>query len=193
MSADDDIDGLAAEYVLGSLTAAERAEVEARRGREPALDAAIRAWEQRLSPLADRVPGIAPPAHLLDGILARIEGQRKAGVSRSGQVLALRRGSGRGKAVAAGLALLAACLVLAVLWAAYLTPRPQGPVVARMDCGALFKEFWMRQDRESYARMPPEKLAGLSRMALRAYDACEAGDEQDAKALFEQLQRMQSR
>jgi hypothetical protein len=31
----------------------------------------------------------------------------------------------------------------------------------------------------------------MSRMALRAYDACEAGDEQDAKALFERLQRMQ--
>jgi hypothetical protein len=27
-------------------------------------------------------------------------------------------------------------------------------------------------------------------MALRAYDACEAGDDQDAKALFERLKRM---
>ena len=27
-------------------------------------------------------------------------------------------------------------------------------------------------------------------MALRAYDACEAGDEQDATSLFDRLQRM---
>jgi len=27
-------------------------------------------------------------------------------------------------------------------------------------------------------------------MALRAYDACQAGDEQDAKALFDRLSKM---
>jgi hypothetical protein len=27
-------------------------------------------------------------------------------------------------------------------------------------------------------------------MALRAYDACQAGDEQDAKALFDRLNKM---
>jgi len=31
----------------------------------------------------------------------------------------------------------------------------------------------------------------VSRLALRAYDACQAGDEQDAKALFDRLNRMQ--
>ena len=41
-----------------------------------------------------------------------------------------------------------------------------------------------------YQRISPEQLAGVSRMALRAFDACEAGDEQDAKALFERLDRM---
>ena len=37
----EDIDGLAAEYVLGTLDAAERAEVAARRQREDDLDMAI--------------------------------------------------------------------------------------------------------------------------------------------------------
>jgi len=32
-----------------------------------------------------------------------------------------------------------------------------------------------------------------SRMALRAYAACEAGDEQDAKAIFERLNKVKSR
>jgi hypothetical protein len=30
----------------------------------------------------------------------------------------------------------------------------------------------------------------VSRMALRAYDACQAGDEQDARALFDRLSKM---
>jgi hypothetical protein len=39
-------------------------------------------------------------------------------------------------------------------------------------------------------KVTPEQLAGVSRMALRAYDACQAGDEQDARALFDRLERM---
>ena len=57
-------------------------------------------------------------------------------------------------------------------------------------CGSLYKSFWEKRDREMYQRISPEQLAGVSRMALRAFDACEAGDEQDAKALFERLDRM---
>ena len=39
-------------------------------------------------------------------------------------------------------------------------------------------------------KISPEQLAGVSRMALRAYDACQAGDELDAKALFDRLDKM---
>jgi hypothetical protein len=60
----------------------------------------------------------------------------------------------------------------------------------KMDCGKAYKDFWERIDRERYAKISPEQLAGVSRMALRAYDACQAGDEQDARALFEKLDRM---
>ena len=68
-----------------------------------------------------------------------------------------------------------------------------GPALAqtKMDCSRLYKDFWEKFDREKYAKISAEQLAGVSRMALRAYDACQAGDEQDAKALFERLQRMQ--
>ena len=54
-----------------------------------------------------------------------------------------------------------------------------------MDCGALYKDFWGKLDRrEICASISAEQLAGVSRMALRAYDACQAGDEPDAGALF---------
>ena len=62
--------------------------------------------------------------------------------------------------------------------------------VAAMDCGALYKGFWGKLDREKYARIPAEQLAGVSRMALRAYDACQAGDQLDAASLFGRLERM---
>jgi hypothetical protein len=68
---------------------------------------------------------------------------------------------------------------------------PGSDTTARMDCGGLYKDFWERRDPQKYARVSPEQLAGVSRMALRAYDACQAGDEQDAKSLFERLDRTQ--
>ena len=68
----DDIDALAAEYVLGTLDAAERTAVAARRGRERALDTAIGGWEQRLAPLTAAVAPRAPPPELKSAVLARI-------------------------------------------------------------------------------------------------------------------------
>ena len=61
----------------------------------------------------------------------------------------------------------------------------------KMDCSRLYKDFWEKFDHQKYAKISAEQLAGVSRMALRAYDACQAGDELDAKALFEKLNKMQ--
>ena len=72
ISSDDDF--AAAEYALGTLDASERATLAARRLREPELDEAIRAWEERLAPLAEAAPEIEPPHDLLPAIEARIRG-----------------------------------------------------------------------------------------------------------------------
>ena len=61
----------------------------------------------------------------------------------------------------------------------------------KMDCSRLYKDFWEKFDKEKYAKISAEQLAGVSRLALRAYDACQAGDELDAKALFDRLSKMQ--
>ena len=45
-------------------------------------------------------------------------------------------------------------------------------------------------DREKYAKISAEQLAGVSRLALRAYDACQAGDDMDAKAQFDKLNKL---
>ena len=60
----------------------------------------------------------------------------------------------------------------------------------KMDCGKAYKGFWDKLEREKYAKISPEQLAGVSRLALRAYDACQAGDDADAKSLFERLERL---
>lgn len=75
MTERDDIDGidaLAAEFVLGTLPDAERRAVNVRRRDDQQLDAAIQRWEQRLSPMLDAVPPVAPPKTLFNQITSQI-------------------------------------------------------------------------------------------------------------------------
>ncbi|WP_417331125.1 anti-sigma factor domain-containing protein [Halomonas cupida] len=73
MNEHDDLDMLAAEFVLGTLDSRERALVEQRRQQEPELEALIELWQQRLAPLGDEVQDIAPGPGLLARIEQRIE------------------------------------------------------------------------------------------------------------------------
>lgn len=66
---DEEIQDLAGEYVLGTLTAQQRLEVERRLPKDPALRAAVDAWEERLLPLTDLAEPIAPSP----GLWRRIE------------------------------------------------------------------------------------------------------------------------
>jgi anti-sigma-K factor RskA len=68
---------LAGEYVLGSLSLAERRRVERLRAGDDLLDAEIAAWESRLAPLADAVEEVAPPPGLLSRIEARIDAEAR--------------------------------------------------------------------------------------------------------------------
>ena len=110
---DDDIDGVAAEYVLGSLDAGERKKVAARRKIDAALDIAINAWEARLEPLSDLLPGIAPPPRLFSDIEKRLFEPEELQAA-----LRARVRPRRWLALAAGASALAACLVLAMVWLA---------------------------------------------------------------------------
>ena len=190
MIEEEDIDGLAAEYVLGSLDAPERRQVGARRNADASLAHSIEAWERRLAPLIDQVPGASPPPHLLDKILSRISGNRTR-TGQSAEVQSPRRNPGRRRVLAVGASTLAACLALALAagWFIYVQSGTPVTRVAAMDCRTLYKDFWGNFGRDKYARISAEQLAGVSRMALRAYDACQAGDAQDAKSLFRRLQR----
>ena len=58
--AHDAMRALAAEYVLGTLSAESRRTVEQRMEREPALRAAVEGWDARLLPLTALVPPVEP-------------------------------------------------------------------------------------------------------------------------------------
>lgn len=66
-------DALAAQYVLGTMSARARARFARLARGDPVLAAAIRAWEDRLSPLAESVAPVEPPASVWSAILARID------------------------------------------------------------------------------------------------------------------------
>ncbi|WP_136066562.1 anti-sigma factor [Modicisalibacter radicis] len=114
----DALDMLAAEFVLGTLDARERASVARRRLNEPELEACIQAWEARLAPLGDEIESIAPSPDLLARIERRIDALDESPVSP--QVVAL-RGRLKRWQWSTGLASLAALLLAAVL---LFQPRP---------------------------------------------------------------------
>jgi len=77
MSMDEDRDGFAAEYVLGTLDAEERAQADALLLVDQDFAAKVRHWERRLGELTAMVAPVEPPAPLWERI--------KAGLASAGQ------------------------------------------------------------------------------------------------------------
>lgn len=115
-----DPDLRAAEYVLGTLDARERADLE----REAAVDvnvaSRVRVWEQRLAPLLDAVPSVPPPPQVRAALLRSLPG---ALPEPPDQLAALRRQVRRWRIAAAGAGLLAAGLALFVAVGPRLAPE----------------------------------------------------------------------
>src|SRR5690242_11486357 len=74
---DDDHDALAAEYVLGTLSAAERDDAEALLGRDAAFAETVRVWEHRLGELNVMVEAVEPPPDLWERIKTGIDGAER--------------------------------------------------------------------------------------------------------------------
>ncbi len=118
MTDPDDFDALAGEYALGALDPEERARVAGLRPREPRLDRAIALWEDRLAPLDDATPGIAPPAGLFETIESRIRtgsAARVASTADAGAIFAARRELRRWRLSTFGVGAIAAVLAFLLL------------------------------------------------------------------------------
>jgi anti-sigma-K factor RskA len=144
MTEREDIDMLAAEYVLGTLDASERASVAARRQREPLLEQAVTAWEQRLAPLADTAPAIAPPADLLAKIERRLAAPQAHAATAlpsplpSAEIVRLTARVKRWRGMALAASALAASLAIGIgLRETVLAPQPQNFVAVFQKDDAL--------------------------------------------------------
>ncbi|MBN8241286.1 anti-sigma factor [Marinobacter hydrocarbonoclasticus] len=122
----DDLDMLAAEFVLGTLPAEDRQRVQRLRTTHPELDAQILQWESRLSALNDEIEPVDPAP----GLFARIErsiDQLEQASSQHNEVVRLRQQVSRWRLSTAA-ASIAAILLIAVMM---LEPTPtESPYVA---------------------------------------------------------------
>jgi hypothetical protein len=59
----------------------------------------------------------------------------------------------------------------------------------KMDCNAMYKGFWDKFNATKHASVSAEDLANVHRIALRFYDACQAGDEFNARSFYDNLSR----
>jgi anti-sigma-K factor RskA len=75
---EEDQETLAAEYVLGTLSAEEREHAEALRSFDPEFDAAVKQWERRLGELNVMVEAVEPPKEVWDKIKSEITGETPA-------------------------------------------------------------------------------------------------------------------
>lgn len=116
---------IAAEYALGVLAAAERAQAERRIARERNFAAMVAAWEERLSPWAAEITEVAPPAAVWERIAAALPA---APAPRAGlwESLAFWR------IFAVASALAAACLGVFIYVGAV---NQQAPLVAAIEAG----------------------------------------------------------
>lgn len=79
MNEDDKM--LAAEYVAGLLSAADRADFERRLGVEPALRDEVRFWDEELLPMTDAIATVQVPPRIYAGIEARLFQQQNTTAS----------------------------------------------------------------------------------------------------------------
>lgn len=131
MSEDDDHipDGgrtLAAEYVLGVLSAAERRAVEARLPSDVALANEVAFWEGRLGTLAGDVTPVTPPPELWSRVDAATRTPPAATRAGLWQSLLFWRTFG---VASAGLAVAS----LAALFVVAQAPSPRAPLIASLD------------------------------------------------------------
>lgn len=119
----DGNDALAGDYVLGTLSASTRRDVEARMLREPALRAAVDAWEERLHPLV----ALAEPAEPSPALWQRIEATVTADSAPAPAHVPARHRAGWWNHLGLWRGLTGAGFAAAALMAAVLVTRVQAP------------------------------------------------------------------
>ena len=127
MTVNEDREALAAEYVLGTLDADERARVQLMLETDPPFATLVHAWEKKLGELHHMVEPVEPPAHVWQRIVARLDGTPAEG---GAQIVDLTKRLQRWRSAAVVSGALAASLLLFVAvkeTAPHLLPAPLRP------------------------------------------------------------------
>jgi anti-sigma-K factor RskA len=182
VSMEEDKDGFAAEYVLGTLDAEERAQAEALMLVDTAFTASVRGWERRLGELTTMVAPVEPPAPLWERIKAELASTGQGGElhlpevpvptvsaahkdAPSAEIVHLRQRMQRWRGFSAITGLMAACLVGIVLLREYkpdvLPPelRPHRPVEVVTQVVERPVEVVKEVAREKPAARPAQLVA----------------------------------
>ena len=61
------------------------------------------------------------------------------------------------------------------------------PASANPNCAKDYKDFWAQFSNGPAKDLTAEQHAMVNRQALRAFDACSAGDEASSKSIFARL------
>lgn len=149
MTMDEDREILAAEYALGTLDAAERAEAERLIASDTAFAMRVGYWERRLSLLAEAVEGVEPPASVWPKILAALPGATTLAGTPSGsaEVIYLNRRLKRWRAATYIASAIAASLLLFVGLRDVLQPKPElGRYVAVLQADKVSPGFLLTVD-----------------------------------------------
>lgn len=144
----DDIDGLAAEYVLGTLSREERLSVAERRASDKALDRAIEDWERRLGPMVETVAPVAPSPNLYNKIRAQI-GLSQHVVSLKAREQQLARRAVRWRNAFVGATALAASLVGILGYREMVDRKEATQYVAVLDSGNAKPAFLLTVDTKT--------------------------------------------
>jgi anti-sigma-K factor RskA len=132
---------VAAEYVLGVLSAQERRDFEARLLREPALAADVEFWEGKLGGLASEVTPVSPPDRIWSRIATTLPAKDAARSVDLWQNLAFWRW------VTAGSVAIAAASLAGLIYVGH-PPSPSQPLVAKLDVSGGQVGFVAAIDRE---------------------------------------------
>lgn len=152
MTDGEDIDMLAAEYVLGTLTATERASLEMRSRRDKPLAEAIDAWGRRLGPLNEAVPPREAPATIWPEIKARIDALEEVlqtPEQTRAQIISIEGRLRRWRGAAVAASALAASLMLFVGYRELARVPPEKTLVAVLQKDAQSPAFLVSVDLET--------------------------------------------
>ena len=145
---------LAGEYVLGTLSLAERRRVEAALTHDSVLREAVRAWELRLLPLTSVAEPVTPPAALWQRIDRSLTAAPAAGASTGAAIVTWwnRLSLWRGLAVGG----MTAAAIMAVVLAPRLQLAPQSKLMVVLAAPQTMKPGWLIQTSDaSHLRLVP--------------------------------------